>query len=92
MEQIAKAGRCERLERGKRLKDIGKDRLRRVPLDSLGGHAEAVSIEIEKRDGGFGNRPFGPVEEIAGANPDIKVTGRHVAVVESAQLGRTVGE
>ena len=53
--------------------------------DALGRNAKAVGIEIEKCDGWIGNRPFGFVEEVAGADPDVEVTGRDVAIVEPAQ-------
>ncbi len=50
-------------------------------------NAKAVLVEIDERDGRLCGGPGGLVEEVAGADADVEVTGGDVAIVEPAQFG-----
>jgi len=88
VEQVAKPDRIERPGHRQRLEDVGLNRRRRVAGDALRRRGEAIRVEIEEGDRRLRNRPGDPVKEVAGADPDIEMTGRDVAPAERAQLAR----
>jgi hypothetical protein len=51
------------------------------------GGAQGIRIQVEQRNRGIGDRPFGLVREVVRADTDIEMACRDIAIVKRAQNG-----